>query len=100
MTYTVQPVRIGSVKITPEELEVLGIRRDYKRLREAVEWSSSMIDKEVSVLTDLLGDKIVAKRRNERTPRQRQLPNDITPDTVIEQRKSLIPSRPSAAPSR
>lgn len=73
MVRTTQPVRIGTVEIAPEVLEALRIRRDYKRLREVAGWRSSMIDKEVSELKDLLGDELVAKRRNERTARQRQV---------------------------
>ena len=73
MAREVQPIRIGSVKITLDELEALRICRDYKRLREAAGWNSRMIDKEVSVLKDLLGDEFVVKRGNERTARQRQV---------------------------
>lgn len=73
MAHTARPIRIGSVKITPEELEALRIRRDYKRLREAAGWSSSLNHKEASVLKDLLGEDVVSERRNERAARQRQV---------------------------
>ena len=73
MAHTVQPVKVGSIKITSEELEALRILRDYKRLREAAGWSSGMINKEVSVLKDLLGKDLVSRRRNERTAKQRQV---------------------------
>ena len=67
MAHAVKPVKVGSIKITSEELEALRILRDYKRLREAAGWSSSMVNKEASVLKDLLGDSLVSRSRNERT---------------------------------
>ena len=73
MAHAVKPVKVGSIKITSEELEALRILRDYKRLREAAGWSSSMVNKEASVLKDLLGDSLVSRSRNERTTKQRHV---------------------------
>ena len=71
MANVTKPIKIGAGEISAEMLEALRIRRDYKRLREIAGWRSSMIDKEVSALKDLLGDELVSKS-NERTTRQRQ----------------------------
>lgn len=71
MVNITKPIKIGSSEIPVEMLEALRIRRDYKRLREIAGWRSSMIDKEVSVLKDLLGDELVSKS-NERIARQKQ----------------------------
>lgn len=74
MKHTAQSVRIGSIKMTPEELKALQIRRDYKLLREAAGWSSDLIKKkDPSILKDFLGDDYVTKKRNERTAKQRQV---------------------------
>lgn len=72
MASITRPIKIGASEIPPEMLEALRIRRDYKRLREIAGWRSSMIDKEVSILKDLLGEEFMAKS-NERTARQRPI---------------------------
>lgn len=73
MARPIHPVRIGPVEITPEELEALQIRRDYKRLREAAGWGSGTSNKEAAILKDLLGDDPASGKRNERTARQRRV---------------------------
>lgn len=50
MNEKTDPVKIGSLKLSGDELEILKTYRDYKRLREAAGWSSTLTNNRKSTL--------------------------------------------------
>lgn len=73
MDDTTEPVRIGRVVITPEELEALRIRRDFKRLRDAAGWESTLIKKDAAILKGLLKGDPIPTEYDEQTAKQKRI---------------------------
>ena len=61
-------IKIGSVELSPKELEILRTYRDYKKLREIAGLHSSLKSKKRSMLKDVL-EIDSAKNDSEQTER-------------------------------